>query len=173
MEQLVGYCFLVPVLTFYGAYASLRAFFAQRRAARFFAENVAPRVRAALDHGRASVVRVEAEAVIEIEEDEDEGAAWLFALADGTTLYVRGGDYFPVDAEMPWPAKRFEIVRAAANDQWIGLFSNGPELERDLKVLPDEMPEDFTWAEHPRSESVLAGSPMENLHKLGYEPGRE
>ncbi len=172
MSNLIAFCFIGSIFTFYAAYSCFRAWRETSAAGRRFAESIVPRLHTALAAGRASVVSIEARSVIEITEEEDEGSAWLFALDDGNTLYLRGGDYFPADEEMPWPAKRFMIVRAAVNDQWIGLFSKGPELERELSVMAHEMPDDFTWAEEPKSESILAGSPMENLRKFGYDPER-
>jgi hypothetical protein len=170
LSNLIPICFLGSILTFYIAYSSFRAVREVRAARRHFVQQIAPRLQAALADGRASVVSVEAASVIEIEVEEADGSAWLFALADGTTLYLRGDDYFPAEQGMPWPTKRFEVVRAALNDQWIGLYSKGPELELDFNVLAEEMPDDVTWAEEPASESILAGPPRENLRRLGHRP---
>lgn len=169
LSKLIPVCFIGSIFTFYAAYSCFCAWREIRGARSRFARLIVPRLQAALADGRASVVAVEAESVIEIEEEETEGSAWLFGLADGTTFYLRGEEYFPAEEDMPWPAKRFCVVRAAINDEWIGLFTEGPELERDLSVAASEMPEDFTWAEEPVSESILPGTPRENLHRFGYE----
>lgn len=173
MGMAMGLCFLFPIFTFYAAYANLRAYFELRKAARRWKEQILPQRQAALENAMASVVQVEATKVILIEEEEWGEAAMLFELADGNTLFLHGGDYFPPEEGMAWPAARFEIVRSAANDQWIRLWTENAPLQPAQVVPLNAMPDEFTWDENcPPSETVLEGSAEENLRRLGYQPGK-
>ncbi|HSI15019.1 MAG TPA: hypothetical protein VK961_23405 [Chthoniobacter sp.] len=173
MPMAMAFCFLFPIFTFYAAYANLRVFFHLRRVTRIWREKVLPERQEAIESGMASVVRVEAAKLIVIEEEWGD-MAMLFELADGNTLFLRGEDYVPPGEDAIWPAARFEIVRSAVNDMWILFWSENAPLEPALTVPFTAMPDEFTRNENcPFSESILAGSAEENLHRLGYQPEKD
>jgi hypothetical protein len=133
-----------------------------------------PRIRAALEHGGASVCSVTSDGVIVIEESEDAGVAFIYDLGDGTSFYLRSDDYdyYPDSPDVkdePWPAHRFEIVRSSANGLLVGVYGASGRLE-PLKTVPiEEMPESFLSAQEPKTETVLPGRPEGVLRRLGYE----
>lgn len=89
-----------------------------------------------LEDGRATVKRVRAVAVVEIEPFEDEGPGYVFDLGDGRVLFVKGQDFsLPDDEDSPWPNTDFEIVRAATDGTMLGLRCHGTAL-RPLRVVP-------------------------------------
>jgi hypothetical protein len=141
-------------------------------ATQFVQEN-APQIRAALENGRASVCRVTAVGVIVIEEylEEDMGSGYLYDLDDGTSFYLRGHEYDLDDqGDGTFLPRQFEIVRAAENDLWLGIFNVAGRLEPELHVSMREMPEWYVW-DDPQPESILPGRPREILSRLGYRCG--
>lgn len=164
---------ITSILTFYAAYAVAGSYFDRRRGERQFAMSYASLLQVAIAGGDASVISVEARSVIVIDDENSGDTTWLFELESGNTFFLRGDDYYPVEEDMPWPAKRFQIVRAAANDHLIGLFTEGASLEPDRYVDASEMPEEYLWADEPKSECILAGNPAENLRRFGQAAGVE
>lgn len=139
--------------------------------ARRFAREDKPKIRAALEHGQAKVVRVTSDEVIVVEEQEyvDEGSAYIYGLGDGRSFYLRGQHCYPKDRPAPWPARRFEIANTAIKDIWLGIRNVEGSLEPKREIPMEETPEGFAWSDDPKSESVLAGSPEEVLSRLtGY-----
>ncbi|HBC64385.1 MAG TPA: hypothetical protein DC058_24620 [Planctomycetaceae bacterium] len=139
------------------------------RFARQFAMNNASAIRAAIDNGLACVCRVRSDSVVVVQEDEDGGSAYIFDLGDGSSLYLRGQEYFPDLESSPWPARQFEIVRTQVDRLLVGVFA-GSEPAADIReVRMSEMPESFWFADEPESESILPGAPTEVLARLGHQ----
>lgn len=100
-----------------------------------------------LEDGRATVRRVHAVAVVEIQPIEDEGMGYVFDLGDGRVLFLKGQDYDIADDEAPWPNTDFEIVRAAADGTMLGLRCHGTAL-RPLRVISsDDVDPQTGWDE--------------------------
>jgi len=88
-----------------------------------------------LEDGRATVRRVHAVAVVQLDPIEDEGTGWVFDLGDGRALFLKGQDYDAPDDEAPWPNTDFEIVRAAADGTMLHMRCHGTLLP-PLRVIP-------------------------------------
>lgn len=173
---LIPFVFIVGILAFYAAYMVVSGHLRLSGCRRQFVREWAPKIRAALEHGGASVCSVTSDRVIMIKEFEDEGSAYIYDLGDGTSFFLRGDDYFPEGPEGTndqWPAKRFEIVRMAANDLLVGVYGASERLEPVQTVPMNEMPESFCFADEPRTETVLPGRPEEILKRLGHQPAVE
>jgi hypothetical protein len=139
---------------------------------RKFRKDMVEQIRAALENGNASVCSVESNRVIVIEEAKDDGVAFIYDLGDGTSLYLRSEscEYYTesiTGEEEPWPARRFDIVRSAANDLLIGVLGADERLEPSQTIPMTDMPGSFEFAEEPKTETILPGSPEEIL---GHEP---
>ena len=134
-----------------------------------FAMNNASAIRAAIDNGLACVCRVRSDSVVVVQEDEDEGSAYIFDLGDGSSLYLRGQEYFPDLESSPWPAGQFEIVRTKVDRLLVGVFAGSEPVADIREVRMSEMPESFWFADVPESESILPGAPTEVLARLGHQ----
>jgi hypothetical protein len=171
---LAGVTFSVCVVACYGAYLLVTGYRHGVREATHFAQETAPRIRDALQEGRASVCRVTSEGVIVIEEflEEDLGSAYIFDLGDGTSYYLRGVEYdFDEESDIFLLPSRFALVRTATNHIWLGVFNREGRLEPELTVSMKEMPHEYVWGDSLASESVLPGRPREILARLGYQGG--
>jgi hypothetical protein len=115
--------FVVGILSFYFACMVISGYVHWSRHARRFVCEDAPKIRAALEDGQAFVWRVTSHRAVVIEEYEDEGSAYIFDLGDGTSLYLRGQEYYPEHDDAPWPAQQFEIVRTALDGRLVGIFT--------------------------------------------------
>ena len=167
---LAGVTFVACIIAGYCAYAVVAGYRRTVYYAANFAQKTAPQIRAALQDGRTSVCRVTSVGVIVIEEFEDEGSAFIYDLGDGTCLYLRGEGYYLDNVPgTSWPVRQFDLVRAAANDLWLGVFNRERRLEPELEVSMEEMPREYAWGDSPRSESVLPGRPSDVLSQLGYK----
>jgi hypothetical protein len=160
--------FIVGIVSFYFAYMVVSGYFHWSRHARRFTREGAPKIRAALADGQASVCSVTSECAIVIEEFEDEGSAYLFDLGDGTSLYLRGQEYFPEDDDAPWPARQFEIVRTSLDGRLVGIFTGREAVPQVRTVSLAEMPESFLFSAEPKTETILPGQPDEILKRFGY-----
>ena len=127
-----------------------------RRVFRDFNRNTVPLLKRSLERGEVRARRVVASSVIEIEEFEDEGSGYIFAIGGGRSLLLKGQQYSPIEESMPWPASEFELVRSADGDVWIGLFSKGALLEPMKTVPMEQCTPDFVWSER---EDVLEDEP--------------
>jgi hypothetical protein len=157
--------FVIGLLAFYFAYLVASTHFHISRHVRRFQGNI-PRLKADLENGNALVSRVAATRVLTIEQSEDEGSAYIYDLADGTCLFLRGQDY-DLDDHFPWPARRFEIVHTASG--WFLGVSGAEEALEPARIIPmSEMPESFWSSQEPASETILRGSPEEVLRSLGH-----
>jgi hypothetical protein len=173
---MVPVAFILGVLAFYAVYMFVSSCFRLMGYRRQFRRERLPEICKALEQGGASVCRVTSGRVMVIEGNEDEEAAYIYDLGDGTSFILRGEDYCPETADgadAPWPAGRFEIVRSAANDLLVGVFAGGERLEPAQTVSMKEMPESFWSGEEPKTETVLPGRPEEVLKRLGYKPAME
>jgi hypothetical protein len=115
---------IASILALYLLISSVTAYFHWRRVYRQTVRGEVPKLRAALAEGRVRATTVQASAVVEIEEDEDEGSAYLYDIGEGRVLLLVGQRYAPIDDGMPWPNTEFEIVRTT-HDDWVGIFTSG------------------------------------------------
>jgi hypothetical protein len=159
---------IVGILSFYFAYMVLSGYFHWSRHARRFVREDAPKIRAALEDGKASVSSVTSDRAVVIEEFEDEGSAYIFDLGDGTSLYLRGQEYYPEDDDAPWPARQFEIVRAGLDGRLVGIFTGREPVPHVRTVPMAEMPKSFLFSDEPKTETILPGQPDEILERLGH-----
>ena len=159
---------IIGILSFYSAYMVISGYFRWSRYARRFTREVAPGIQAALNNGQASVGSVTSDCAIVIEEYEDEGSAYIYDLGDGTSLYLRGQEYYPEAKDVPWPARQFDIVRTSFDGRLVGIFT-GNEPVAVIRTVPvAEMPEGFWSADEPKTETILPGRPDEILKRLGH-----
>jgi hypothetical protein len=159
----------VGILAFYVASSIVIGHFHWSRFAKQFAMNSGPAIREALDNGQAFVCRVRSDSVVVVQEDEDEGSAYIFDLGDGSSLYLRGQEYFPDLESSPWPAGQFEIVRTKVDRLLVGVFAGSEPVADIREVRMSEMPESFWFADVPESESILPGAPTEILARLCHQ----
>jgi hypothetical protein len=150
------------ILFFFGANMVL-SFFRWRGHAKQFRKAVNPKVKESLNDGRAEVTHVEATAVIEIEEFEDEGSGWVFDLGDERCLVLKGQKFTPTEGDAPWPNTSFEMVRTVKHGLWVGIFCAGKPLTPVQRIPTSEFPEKFVWGE---MESVQKGTLREVVNRL-------
>jgi hypothetical protein len=160
------------ISAFYCAYMVFSGYLRLLGYARRFNRDQAPKIRAALDDGRASVLIITSDRVVVIEEYEDEGLAYIYDLGDGTSLFLRGEDYFPEEEDAPWPARQFEIVRSSLNGKSVGIFAGREAPAQIRKIAMAKMPQSFCLADEPKTETILQGEPDEILRKLGCQTER-
>jgi hypothetical protein len=160
---LEGVAILAWIVSLFGFIAVVSGHFRWRWYARKFHRDDAPRIRAALEHGKVLSKQVAARSVVVIEEYEDEGNGYIFDLGEGRSLLLKGQQYFPIDHKMPWPASRLEIVRSADAGIWIGIFSSGESLTPCRTLKTEDCNDDFIWAE---MEEVVQGEPDDVLAKI-------
>jgi hypothetical protein len=116
-----------------------------------------------LEDGRATVKRVRAVAVVEIQPIEDEGMGYVFDLGDGRVLFLKGQDFDVADEDAPWPNTEFEIVRAAADGTLLALRCHGAALP-PLRIIPgDDLDPQKGWDER---EEVLQMSMDEAVRSV-------
>lgn len=159
---------IVGILSFYFAYMVVSGHLHWSNYARRFAREDAPKIRAALEDGQASVCSVTSDRAIIIEEYEDEGSAYIYDLGDGTSFFLRGQEYFPEDDDAPWPARQFEIVRTGLDGRLVGIFTSREPMSQVRTVPMAEMPESFLFSDEPKTETILPGQPEEILRRLGH-----
>lgn len=159
----------VGIIAFYVSSSIVIGHVHWSRFAKQFALNNAPAIRKALDNGQAFVCRVRSDSVVVVQEDEDEGSAYIFDLGDGSSLYLRGQEYFPEIESSPWPARQFEIVRTKVDRLLVGVFAGSEPVADIREVRISEMPESFWFADDPESESILLGTPTEILARLCHQ----
>ena len=106
-------------------------------------KNRLPKLKAALRDGSVNVRNVHATAVIEVEGDEDVGNGYIFDVGDGKLLFLHGSD--PVDDDMPWPNNNFEIVHTARDQQCVGIFCRGTQLEPVRTIQAHELNDPTGW----------------------------
>jgi membrane protein implicated in regulation of membrane protease activity len=143
------------------------------RAKKEFEQTRGPQIREALEDGRAVVCRVGAVGVIVVEQSQDDlGSIVIYNLGDGRSFVMWSHDFYYLDdrnftARLP---QQFEIVRTAAHGLWLGLTNCEGQLEAELKIWDEDMPEETLDRRNmPTSESVVFGGPREVLARWGYE----
>jgi hypothetical protein len=161
---------IVGILAFYFAYMVASGHLRALNYVRQFTRDQAPSIRAALESGCATVLKVSSNQCVVIEEFEDEGSAYIYDLGDGNSLYLQGQEYCPTPDDAPWPARQFEIVRAARDGRLVGIFCSHEPVEHVRTVLANEMPQDSWLTDEPKTESVLRGQPDEVLKTLRNRP---
>src|SRR5262245_44751321 len=127
--------FIVGIFSFYFAYLVVSGHLHWSGYARRFARDDAPKIRAALEDGRATVCSVMSDRAVVIEEFEGEGSAYIYDLGDDTSLYLRGQEYYPEDEDAPWPARQFDIVRTRLHGRLVGIFA-GREPLVQVRTVP-------------------------------------
>ena len=166
-----GILFVAGIICLYALIAVLSGFFHWRRVYRDVAKNTAPLIRRALEEDRCLSRDVTASEVYEIEEFEDEGPGYIFAIGDGKSLVLKGQKYAPEEDQMPWPARAFSLVRSPDKSLWIGLFSSGAEMPPARTIKMEECLDEFVWSER---EDVLDGQPEDvfrGIMKSGQPSG--
>ncbi len=158
-----GLLSVAGIVCLYALIMVVSGFLRWRQAYREFARDTVPVVRRVLREGRCLSRDVTASRVYEIEEFEDEGPGYIFAIGEGKSLLLKGQKYEPEDARMPWPAPTFSLVRSSDGELWIGLFSSGQTLSPLRTIQMDECLDDFVWSER---EDVLEGEPGQILNGI-------
>ena len=131
--------------------------------AKQFRQQTYPKVTEALADGMVNVKQVVTAEVIEIEEFEDEGPGWIFDIGGHQCLVLKGQRYCPNDEHAVWPTTKFEIVRTAKHDLWVGIFCAGVPLKPSQRIPSDKFPQKFVWGE---LETVMAGEPAKVIKSL-------
>ncbi len=167
-----------PVVMFGGPIVWLfaaTAFFTRLRkleAKKEFERTRAPQIRQALEDGRAVVCRVGAVDVIVVEQSQYElGSIVIYDLGDGRSFLMWSHDFYDSDDRYftPQLPQQFDIIRTAAHGLWLGLANCAGQLEAELKIWDEDMPEEALERHHiPASESVVFGGPREVLARWGY-----
>lgn len=161
---ITGTVLFVPGLVcLFGFLAVVADFFRWRKEFRSISKTTHPLIRNVLAADRVRSLDVSALAVCVIEEFEDEGAGYIFALGDGKSLLLKGQKYVPDRGDMPWPAAQFSIVRSEDGALWVGIFSSGPELPPARTVQIRDCTQAFAWSEQ---EDVLDGEPDDILKQI-------
>ena len=155
-----GIIFVAGIVCLYAFIAVISGFFRWRRHYRDFSTDTLPAVRRVLEEGRVASRDVTASDVYEIQECEDEGPGYIFAIGDGKCLLLKGQKYAPEEDRMPWPARQFALVRSIDGQLWIGLFSSGETLSPSRTIEMAECTEEFIWSDR---EAVLDGQPEDIL----------
>ena len=169
---------LAGIICFYVMTQILDSHFHVIRLDKSLRRETVPAARAALADGRVKVKQVAATAVIELARIEDSSPGWLFDVGDGQTLLLMAplydldddsddGDDEDEDEDddacpdgavdvnrANWPNSEFEIVRAHANNYWVGLFCHGQKLEPIRSIDQCDCKEEFACVER---EELLSG----------------
>lgn len=139
---------VIPALTcLFAVTALIASHISWARRYRQYRQEFLPCCAALLAGAQVEAKTVTATAVCAIAELTDEGNGYLFDIGGGELLFLAGERYRPIDDTMPWPSTEFDIVRAAADGSWIGVFSRGEVLEPSHTVALAECPEALLWAE--------------------------
>ena len=88
----------------------------------------------ALRHNEATVIRIQSNALVEFEEQEDEGACYAFQLDNHQIIFVSGQDYYP---SARFPNSDFSIVDInGENGRAVDSFieKNGSKLKPIRKI---------------------------------------
>jgi hypothetical protein len=151
------------IIALYAVIALVQSYFHWRGVHARFQRDDAPELREALQDGCVRATRVEAAAVVAIEEFEDEGAGFLLDVGDNRVLFLKGQEYWPIDDSMPWPNSRFDIVRTIHGNRWVGIFCDGRPLAPVDVMRPGECAEDLVWSHR---EEMLAGTLAEAVIRV-------
>jgi hypothetical protein len=142
-----------------------------------FEQTRGPQIREALEDGRAVVCRIGAVGVIVVEQSQyDFGSILIYDLGDGRSFLMWSHDFYYSDdrnftAGLP---QQFEIIRTAAHGLWLGLANCAGQLEAELRIWEEDMPEQsLDRSNLPPSESVVFGGPRDLLARWGYHAHEE
>jgi hypothetical protein len=158
-----GVLFVAGIICLYAFIMVVSGFFRWRKTFRQFAKETIQTTRRVLQEGRCQSRDVTASEVYEIEEFEDEGPGYIFALGEGKSLLLKGQKYAPEEDKMPWPAGTFSLVRSTDGGLWIALFSSGKVLLPTQTIQVQECKEEFVRSER---EDVLEGQPDQVLKEI-------
>lgn len=136
------YCLLIGLVI--AALTSIWPYFGLRRECRREV-NLYERV---LHRNEARVVRIQSDAMVEFEEQEDEGACYAFQLDSGRVVFLSGQDFYP---SARFPNSDFSIVNVHADDGRVIaslIEKNGVKLKPLKKIslswqLRTRIPENF------------------------------
>jgi hypothetical protein len=107
----------------------------------------------ALRRNEATVIRIQSDSMIELEEEEDEGACYAFQLDHHQLVFISGQDYYP---SARFPNSDFSIVEInGENGRTVDSFieKNGPKLKPMRKISwPLKHSETF-----PENFQIIAG----------------
>jgi hypothetical protein len=70
-------------------------------------------IESALRRNQACVIRIQSEAMVEFEEEEDEGACYAFQLNEHRVIFVSGQDFYP---SARFPNSDFSLVSIYADN---------------------------------------------------------
>ncbi len=152
--MLLGPLAIVAIICLYVVIQMWSSYFHWSAVHRNFVRRDVPDIEHALFDGMVAVKNIDATAVIELVEFEDEGGGFIFDLGDGQVLFLKGQQYFPVIDEMPWPNSQFEIVRTVHGNRWVGIFCHGSRLNPVRTIETSDCIEEIACAE--REEVVEA-----------------
>ena len=120
-------------------------------------------VESALRDGQVREVRVQASAVVEFEEAEDEGACYAFDVGTGTILFIAGQEFYP---SRSFPNTDFSLIHIHSGEGDLVEFyvdKRGDRLDASKTVSVDSkkrlrLPEHLERVDGPLSdiERVLA-----------------
>lgn len=137
-----------------------------------FEKTQGPQIRQALEDGRAVVCRVEATGVIVVEQSHYElGSIVIYDLGDGRSFLMWSHDFYYSDDRYfsPQLPQQFDIIRTAAHGLWLGLANCAGQLDAELIIWDEEMPDaPFERSNLPASESIVFGRPQDVLAGWGY-----
>jgi len=147
--------FIGAMIGFYVVVNSVESIFDDRRARREFVEQGRPRLEADLADGRASVERIEVDAVIEISPIDDEGPGLLLGRGERGTLVLCGPELDDrLGSEEDWPSTALELIHSHPGGTWIGIRPVGERLAGDrYRVVEAETLGDPWWEDAPHGRS--------------------
>lgn len=138
----------------------------QRRHRIAFEKTALASMQSALATAQVRATDVEASAVIELEQFEDEGEGYVFDVGGQQCLILKGQTYWPHNTERAWPATAFSIVRTPEGNHWLGLFVTGQPLEPIRRIDPKHLREEFVFAD---LEELRGGSLQDVVKSLCRE----
>ena len=138
---------IIAIICLYAVIQLWSSYFHWSAVHRNYVRRDVPEIEVALLDGTVTVKNINATAVIELVEFEDEGSGYIFDLGDGQVLFLKGQQYSPVKDKMQWPNSDFEIVRTVHGNRWVGIFCHGSGLSPIRTIETSDCKEEIAWAE--------------------------
>lgn len=148
---------------------SLRAPGENRR----FEQEFRQAVRARLQNGRVKATRVTADRVIVVNQFEDEGEAMIFAVGERQSLILHRQHVGPEDPDADWPAAEFEIVRAAYDNEELGILATRGVLTPALEIDWTQFEDETVFINLQVDETIVDLTPEEVIAGWGFDPSKE
>ena|SRR5215472_2164264 len=119
------------------------------------------RLESALQRNQARVVRIQSTAVVEFEEEEDEGAAYAFQLEGEKIVVISGQDFYP---SAKFPNSDFSLVDILGED---GSVVEGTIAKQGTKLKPTRVIPAKVWRtlRVPDHLETIAGT-LDHLEQL-------